>query len=208
MATLADETPIRLRPHHLGGCIHTFVGNGYSADFVENFKRVARHLSARPQGVVIEIVAGPDDICRPAGQTSAHKVPAGLSAQTPGLPSQNHCASALIAERDAVALRDFSTFLTVFKHAERVDQASRQGDKVALQAGSQLLLTAAMVANFRDAYGAATGREKSLGEYPAPRRACRDCGHKDVCNQVVTEGYRGTYLLDDRPRRFALTLIT
>lgn len=196
MAMLADEAPIRLRPHHLGGCIHTFVGNGYNADFVANFKLVAHQLSARPQGVVIEIVAGPDDICRPVGQALT------------GLSAQNHCSSALMAERDAVAVRDFSTFLTVFKLAERVDPESRQGNKVALQVGSRLVLTAAMVASFRDAYGAATGREKSLGAYPAPRRACRDCGHKDACNQVVSEGYRGTYLLDNRPRLFAIKQIT
>lgn len=201
MVTLADQLPIRLRPHHLGGCIHTFIGNGYSADFVENFKLVAQQLSARPKGAVIEIVSGPDDICRPVGRACTGQIPSGL-------PVQNHCASALIAERDAVALRDFSSFLTVFKYAERVDPESRQESKVSLHSGSRLVLTAAMVANFRDAYGAATGREKSLGEYPAPRRACRDCGHKAVCNQVVTEGYRGTYLLDDRPRHFALTLVT
>jgi hypothetical protein len=40
----------------------TYVGKGYSRDFVENFDRLAERLSA---GEAVEIVSGPDDICRP-----------------------------------------------------------------------------------------------------------------------------------------------
>jgi hypothetical protein len=52
---------VRLRPHHLL-CVLTYVGKGYSRDFVENFDRLAERLSA---GEAVEIVSGPDDICRP-----------------------------------------------------------------------------------------------------------------------------------------------
>lgn len=52
---------IRLRPHHLL-CMLTFVGRGYSPAFVENYKEIARRLSA---GEDIKVVEGPDDICAP-----------------------------------------------------------------------------------------------------------------------------------------------
>lgn len=53
--------PIRLRPHHLL-CMLTFVGKGYTPDFVENYRVIAKRLSA---GEAIEIVEGPDDLCQP-----------------------------------------------------------------------------------------------------------------------------------------------
>ena len=40
----------------------TFVGEGYDAAFIANYKRIAARLSA---GEEIEIVSGPDDICAP-----------------------------------------------------------------------------------------------------------------------------------------------
>ncbi|MDX3925513.1 MAG: DUF1284 domain-containing protein [Shinella sp.] len=52
---------IRLRSHHLL-CMLTFVGEGYTPSFVENYRRIAGRLSA---GENIEIVEGPDDICAP-----------------------------------------------------------------------------------------------------------------------------------------------
>lgn len=52
---------VRLRPHHLL-CLLTYVGKGYSAEFIENYDRIAARLS---DGEDIEIVAGPDDICAP-----------------------------------------------------------------------------------------------------------------------------------------------
>jgi hypothetical protein len=52
---------VRLRPHHLL-CLLTYVGKGYSAEFIENYDRIAARLS---EGEDIEIVAGPDDICVP-----------------------------------------------------------------------------------------------------------------------------------------------
>ncbi|PTM98513.1 DUF1284 domain-containing protein [Mycoplana dimorpha] len=52
---------VRLRAHHLL-CILTFVGEGYTPGFVDNYIEIARRLSA---GEDIEIVEGPDDICAP-----------------------------------------------------------------------------------------------------------------------------------------------
>ncbi|MBB4956207.1 hypothetical protein H4S14_004302 [Agrobacterium vitis] len=52
---------IHLRPHHLL-CMLTFVGKGYTPDFVENYRIIAKRLSA---GETIEIISGPDDLCQP-----------------------------------------------------------------------------------------------------------------------------------------------
>lgn len=52
---------VRLRPHHLL-CMLTFVGKGYNAAFVANYTAIARRLS---EGEEIEVVSGPDEICRP-----------------------------------------------------------------------------------------------------------------------------------------------
>lgn len=52
---------IRLRPHHLL-CMLTFIGKGYTPDFVENYLKIAKRLSA---GEAIEIIEGPDDLCQP-----------------------------------------------------------------------------------------------------------------------------------------------
>lgn len=52
---------IRLRPHHLL-CMLTFVGKGYTPDFVQNYLRIAKRLTA---GEAIEIIEGPDDLCQP-----------------------------------------------------------------------------------------------------------------------------------------------
>jgi hypothetical protein len=52
---------VRLRGHHLL-CLLTFVGEGYTPAFTQNFRRIAERLSA---GEDIEIVEGPDDICAP-----------------------------------------------------------------------------------------------------------------------------------------------
>ena len=60
---------VRLRPHHLL-CLLTYVGKGYSAAFVANYDAIARRLS---RGEHIEIVDGPDDICRPLlGEPEPH----------------------------------------------------------------------------------------------------------------------------------------
>ncbi|MDM9626697.1 DUF1284 domain-containing protein [Rhizobium sp. S152] len=52
---------VHLRAHHLL-CMLTFVGEGYTPAFTENYIRIARRLSS---GEEIEVVDGPDDICAP-----------------------------------------------------------------------------------------------------------------------------------------------
>src|SRR4051794_14584578 len=52
---------VRLRPHHLL-CLLTYVGEGYSPDFVDNLDYVSRKLL---QGEDVLLVDGPDDICAP-----------------------------------------------------------------------------------------------------------------------------------------------
>ncbi|MEO1114736.1 MAG: DUF1284 domain-containing protein [Pseudomonadota bacterium] len=52
---------IRIRPHHFL-CMLTFLGKGYSAPFVRNYTRIVERLNS---GEDIEIVDGPDDICKP-----------------------------------------------------------------------------------------------------------------------------------------------
>lgn len=82
--------PIRLRPHHLL-CLLTYVGKGYTPDFVRNYDRIADQLS---DGREIEIVSGPDDICAPL-----------LAEQAP------HCHEESVTARDARAARDVAKAL-------------------------------------------------------------------------------------------------
>lgn len=67
----------------------TYVGKGYSPRFVENYETIAARLSS---GEAIEIVEGPDDICRPLLEES----------ETP------HCLGASVTARDAAALQAVS----------------------------------------------------------------------------------------------------
>lgn len=73
---------VRLRAHHLL-CMLTYVGKGYSPAFVENYEAIAARLSA---GEEIELVTGPDDICRP------------LTADP-----EAHCHGTSVVERDRAA---------------------------------------------------------------------------------------------------------
>ena len=52
---------VRLRAHHLL-CLLTYVGEGYSTDFLANLDQVTIRLSA---GEEILLGDGPDDICAP-----------------------------------------------------------------------------------------------------------------------------------------------
>ncbi|MBB3382972.1 MULTISPECIES: DUF1284 domain-containing protein [unclassified Rhizobium] len=81
---------VRLRAHHLL-CMLTFVGEGYTSAFTDNYRRIAERLS---DGEDIKLVSGPDDICAPL-----------LGEEEP------HCLKASVIERDAVALADISTLL-------------------------------------------------------------------------------------------------
>jgi hypothetical protein len=62
----------------------TFVGEGYTPAFTENYRRIAKRLSA---GEEIELVSGPDDICAPLMESEAP-----------------HCLEASVVERDGAAL--------------------------------------------------------------------------------------------------------
>ena len=60
---------VSLRPHHLL-CMLTYLGNGYTADFVGNYNRIVKRLN---KGEPIRLVGGPDDICQPMlRQASCH----------------------------------------------------------------------------------------------------------------------------------------
>ena len=81
---------VRLRAHHLL-CMLTFVGEGYTSAFTDNYRRIAERLTA---GEEIKLVSGPDDICAPL-----------LGEEEP------HCFKASIIERDAAALADVAALL-------------------------------------------------------------------------------------------------
>lgn len=81
---------VRLRAHHLL-CMLTFVGEGYTPAFTDNYRRIAERLNA---GEEIELVSGPDDICAPL-----------LDEKEP------HCFKASVIERDAAALADVAALL-------------------------------------------------------------------------------------------------
>jgi uncharacterized protein len=79
----STSSTIRIRPHHLL-CMLTFVGKGYSPEFIANFERIARLIAAGDQAV--DIVFAPDDICAPL-----------MSDQS------CHCRNASVLERDRLA---------------------------------------------------------------------------------------------------------
>jgi len=81
---------IHLRPHHLL-CLLTYVGKGYTTDFVHNYDRIAARMS---NGEEIEIVDGPDDICAPLLKEDAA-----------------HCHGDSVGARDALAARDVGALL-------------------------------------------------------------------------------------------------
>lgn len=56
-----NTSDLRLRPHHLL-CLQTFVGRGYSEEFVEHMAVVKRQLTEIPN-TLITLVRGADDLC-------------------------------------------------------------------------------------------------------------------------------------------------
>lgn len=84
------DRPARLRGHHLL-CVLTYVGRGYSDDFVANLDAVAVALSRNGR---IEIVDGPDDVCRPVMNTP-----------------DSHCFDSNARDRDSAALADIGHLL-------------------------------------------------------------------------------------------------
>ena len=100
----------------------TFVGKGYSPAFVENYRQIARRLSA---GEAILVVAGPDDICAPLLEQ--------------GGEADAHCHGTSVVERDRLAAAAVSAIAgrTVVPGArivpdeallERLRAAFRDGD--------------------------------------------------------------------------------
>lgn len=80
-----------MRPHHLL-CMLTFVGKGYSPEFIANFEQVARLIASGDQ--TVEIVFGPDDLCAPLlGDPSCH------------------CRNASVLERDRLAAEALTVLL-------------------------------------------------------------------------------------------------
>ncbi len=69
----------------------TFVGEGYTSAFTDNYHRIAERLS---EGEEIKLISGPDDICAPL-----------FNEEEP------HCFKASVIERDAAALADISALL-------------------------------------------------------------------------------------------------
>lgn len=51
---------LKFRGHHLI-CLHFFQGEGYSEEYVENLRNVLKRADKKEE---IEVVEGPDDICR------------------------------------------------------------------------------------------------------------------------------------------------
>jgi len=65
-------------------CLLTFVGEGYTPEFVANFDAIVRRIGA---GEAIELIDGRDDVCAPLDATG-----------------DDHCASASVSRRDRAAL--------------------------------------------------------------------------------------------------------
>lgn len=58
----AASSVIHLRPHHLL-CLQTFIGHGYSKEFVSQMALVKKSLMRNPS-LTIELTTGADDLCR------------------------------------------------------------------------------------------------------------------------------------------------
>ncbi|AQZ52333.1 DUF1284 domain-containing protein [Martelella mediterranea] len=83
---------VRLRPHHLL-CMLTYAGKGYSPAFTANMTVVVGRIAG---GEPVEIVEGPDDICKPL-----------LSEPDP------HCYRESVQVRDRRASQDVGQLLGV-----------------------------------------------------------------------------------------------
>ncbi|PVB63800.1 DUF1284 domain-containing protein [Labrenzia sp. 011] len=81
---------VSLRPHHLL-CLLTYLGKGYTANFVRNYDRIVRRLNS---GEALRLVSGPDDICRPMLKETTC-----------------HCRRSSVVERDRLAVDEISAVL-------------------------------------------------------------------------------------------------
>ncbi|MEP4766996.1 MAG: DUF1284 domain-containing protein [Roseibium sp.] len=81
---------VSIRPHHLL-CMLTYMGKGYSPEFVSGFSKIIRRLNS---GEAISLITGPDEICQPM-----------LNAV------DCHCHNDSVCERDKTALQEIGTLL-------------------------------------------------------------------------------------------------
>jgi uncharacterized protein len=81
---------VKLRPHHLL-CMLTFVGKGYSPEFVANFEEIIKRVAEEK---IVQIVDGPDDICAPLC-----------------MDAECHCFRASVTQRDVLALDALSNLM-------------------------------------------------------------------------------------------------
>lgn len=90
---------VHLRPHHLF-CLLTYIGKGYSADFVRNYNAVAARLR---RGEAIRIISGADDICAP--------LLGGAQLPKPSKSPKPHCLCQSVTARDGIAAAEISAAL-------------------------------------------------------------------------------------------------
>ncbi len=87
----------------------TFVGRGYSAEFVANFETIVGRLR---EGASVQLVDGPDDVCAPLCRDSG----------------EAHCVNASVTARDILARTALAAIpelatLVHASHAIRLDSA-------------------------------------------------------------------------------------
>jgi uncharacterized protein len=96
---------VSIRPHHLL-CLLTYLGKGYTQEFVSNYNGIVVRLNA---GEEIEIISGPDEICQPM-----------LS------ELDCHCHNESVRDRDLIALSEIGMALGVTYNTDDRFVVSRQ----------------------------------------------------------------------------------
>lgn len=168
--------PVRLRGHHLL-CMLTYVGKGYTPNFSRNFALVMARISARRHGILVRIVATPDDLCRPL--CGEHRV-----------KRRSHCYSNNVQERDRLALVDAAAVLGIRE----------------LRPGMMIRLSMHNINTLRAAYRTATLAAAGATGFVLPRRACDLCTWHALCDRVAITDYPQTHLRDGVARRYAIAL--
>lgn len=81
---------VSIRPHHLL-CMLTYLGRGYTPDFVKNYDEIIARLN---EGEAVQLVSGPDDICTPMLDEAGC-----------------HCHNDSVRTRDEIAARQIGSLL-------------------------------------------------------------------------------------------------
>lgn len=164
MAAIASDDIIRLRPHHVFGCILTWSGGpAYEPDFDRYFSDIVTRIN-RPPPATIEIVEGPDDACKILGRTQPPEFRKFIY----------HCERPDILERDRKVLAEMSKWLTQRQPHMKVD--------LPLKIGQRLVLDEDLLKAFRE--GFAQG---------ATRAGCRGCVYEE-CTRSAEKGFQGALL--------------